>query len=103
MFLIGSPEREVSNLPQEAAEAPQQSTPSSHLALPGDSIPSLACPSNAIRGCKCSGPVHRFSIQAIDAMAIPEPYDDWLFAAFFPVNMHFLVQRRLGEQGNVVV
>jgi cyclase len=37
----------------------------------------------------------------IDAMAIPEPYDDWLFSAFFPVNMHFLYQRRLGEQGGV--
>ena len=41
--------------------------------------------------------------ETIDAMAVPEPYDDWLFAAFFPVNMHFLVQRRLGEQGDVVV
>jgi hypothetical protein len=41
--------------------------------------------------------------ETIDAMAIPEPYDDWLFAAFFPVNMHFLYQRRLGEQGGVVV
>ena len=35
--------------------------------------------------------------ETIDAMAIPAPYDDWLFAAFFPVNMHFLYQRRLGE------
>jgi hypothetical protein len=41
--------------------------------------------------------------ETIDAMAIPEPYDDWLFAAFFPVNMHFLVQRWLGKQGDVVV
>jgi cyclase len=41
--------------------------------------------------------------ETIDAMAIPEPYDAWLFAAFFPVNMHFLYQRRLGEQGGVVV
>jgi len=40
--------------------------------------------------------------ETIDAMAIPEPYDDWLFASFFPGNMHFLYQRRLGEQGNVV-
>jgi hypothetical protein len=28
--------------------------------------------------------------EAIDAMAIPEPYDDWLFSSFFPGNMHFL-------------
>ena len=34
--------------------------------------------------------------EAIDAMAIPAPYDDWLFAAFFPVNMHFLYQLRSG-------
>ena len=35
--------------------------------------------------------------EKIDAMAIPEPYDDWLFAAFFPVNMHFLYQRHAGK------
>ena len=40
--------------------------------------------------------------ETIDAMAIPEPYDDWLFASFFPGNMQFLYQRRLGEQGDVV-
>jgi glyoxylase-like metal-dependent hydrolase (beta-lactamase superfamily II) len=34
----------------------------------------------------------------IDEMNIPPPYDDWLFAAFFPLNMHFLYQRRLREQ-----
>jgi len=39
--------------------------------------------------------------ETIDGMAIPEPYDDWLFSAFFPVNMHFLYQRRLGKQGSV--
>jgi cyclase len=35
--------------------------------------------------------------ETIDAMAIPEPYGDWLFAAFFPVNMHYLYQRWLGQ------
>jgi cyclase len=35
--------------------------------------------------------------ETIEAMAIPEPYNDWLFAAFFPVNMHFLYQRHLQE------
>ena len=33
--------------------------------------------------------------ETIDEMAVPEPYADWLFAAFFPVNMHFLYQRWL--------
>jgi glyoxylase-like metal-dependent hydrolase (beta-lactamase superfamily II) len=28
----------------------------------------------------------------IDEMAVPEPFEDWLFSAFFPVNMHFLYQ-----------
>ena len=41
--------------------------------------------------------------ETVDAMAIPEPYDDWLFASFFPGNMHFLYQRRLGEQTDVSV
>ena len=36
--------------------------------------------------------------ETIDTMTIPEPYDDWLFASFFPGNMHFLFQRRLREQ-----
>ena len=36
--------------------------------------------------------------ESIDEMAIPEPFDDWLFSAFFPLNMHFLYQRRLEEQ-----
>jgi cyclase len=40
--------------------------------------------------------------ETIDAMAVPQPYDDWLFASFFPGNMHFLYQRHLREQGTVV-
>jgi cyclase len=31
--------------------------------------------------------------ERIDEMAVPEPFDDWLFSAFFPVNMHFLYER----------
>jgi glyoxylase-like metal-dependent hydrolase (beta-lactamase superfamily II) len=41
--------------------------------------------------------------ERIDEMAIPEPFDDWLFSAFFPLNMHFLYQRRSGEQTDVSV
>jgi hypothetical protein len=39
--------------------------------------------------------------ERIDAMAVPEQFDDWLLSAFFPVNMHFLYQRRLREQMDV--
>jgi hypothetical protein len=39
--------------------------------------------------------------ETIDGMPTPEPFDDWLFASFFPVNMHFLYQRRLVEQADV--
>jgi glyoxylase-like metal-dependent hydrolase (beta-lactamase superfamily II) len=35
--------------------------------------------------------------EKIDEMAVPEPFADWLFAAFFPVNMRFLYQRHLGK------
>jgi cyclase len=38
--------------------------------------------------------------ETIDAMAIPEPYDDWLFSSFFPGNMHFLYQRHLRERND---
>jgi glyoxylase-like metal-dependent hydrolase (beta-lactamase superfamily II) len=41
--------------------------------------------------------------EPIDTMAVPQPYDDWLFAAFFPVNMHFLYQRWLGGRTDVSV
>ncbi len=39
--------------------------------------------------------------ETIDTMAIPKPYDDWLFASFFPVNMHFLFQRWMGQRAEV--
>jgi glyoxylase-like metal-dependent hydrolase (beta-lactamase superfamily II) len=32
--------------------------------------------------------------EKIDEMAVPEPWEDWLFAAFFPLNLHFLYQLR---------
>ena len=41
--------------------------------------------------------------ERIDALAIPEPYNDWLIASFFSVNMHFLYQRHLRRQGTVMV
>jgi glyoxylase-like metal-dependent hydrolase (beta-lactamase superfamily II) len=34
--------------------------------------------------------------ETIDTMPIPEPCDTWLFASFFPVNMHYLYQLHLG-------
>jgi cyclase len=39
------------------------------------------------------------SEETIDRMPVPEPYADWLFASFFPGNMHFLYQRHLLERG----
>ena len=40
--------------------------------------------------------------ERIDAMAIPEPYNDWLIASFFSGNMHSLYRHRLRQQGDVV-
>jgi cyclase len=40
---------------------------------------------------------------AIDGMTVPEPWDDWLFSSFFPVNMHFLYLRWAAEQMVVTV
>jgi hypothetical protein len=39
--------------------------------------------------------------EKIDEMAIPEPFDDWLFAAFFALNMHFLYQRQSRNQAGI--
>jgi cyclase len=39
--------------------------------------------------------------EEIDGMAIPEPFDDWLFSSFFPVNMHFLYERWSKERVRV--
>jgi len=41
--------------------------------------------------------------ERIDEMAVPEPFDDWLFASFFPGNMHFLYQRHLGPQAGAIM
>ena len=38
--------------------------------------------------------------ETIDTMAIPAPYGDWLFASFFPGNMHFLYQRHVRASGS---
>jgi len=40
--------------------------------------------------------------ESIDEMAVPEPFDDWLFGSFFPGNMHYLYQRHLRAQGAVM-
>jgi cyclase len=37
--------------------------------------------------------------ETIDEMPMGEAYADWLFTAFFPVNMHFLYQRWLKRTG----
>jgi hypothetical protein len=39
--------------------------------------------------------------EEIDQVAIPAPFDDWLFSAFFALNMHFLYQRLSGQQRDV--
>jgi glyoxylase-like metal-dependent hydrolase (beta-lactamase superfamily II) len=40
--------------------------------------------------------------EKIDEMTTPEPFDDWLFSAFFPVNMHFLYERWSRKRMGVV-
>ncbi len=40
--------------------------------------------------------------ESIGAMVIPEPFEDWLIASFFSVNMHFLYQRWLHKLGTAV-
>lgn len=41
--------------------------------------------------------------ERINEMAIPEPFANWRFAAFFAPNMKFLYQRQLSRQGGVTV
>jgi hypothetical protein len=36
--------------------------------------------------------------ETVGAVAVPEPFDDWLFSSFFPGNVEYLHQRRLREQ-----
>jgi glyoxylase-like metal-dependent hydrolase (beta-lactamase superfamily II) len=38
----------------------------------------------------------------IDRMPVPAPYDEWIFSAFFPVNMLFLYQRQQRQRQTVV-
>jgi cyclase len=39
--------------------------------------------------------------EALAEVAVPEPFEDWLFASFFPGNMLFLYQRWLERAGAV--
>jgi cyclase len=39
--------------------------------------------------------------ERIDEIPIPAPFGNWLFAAFFPLNLHFMYQRGQGVQNPV--
>ena len=39
--------------------------------------------------------------EQIDEMPIPAPFGNWLFAAVFPLNLHFMYHRRQGVQDPV--
>jgi cyclase len=41
--------------------------------------------------------------ETIETLAIPEPYDDWLLASFFPGNIQYLYQRHLARLRDVVI
>jgi glyoxylase-like metal-dependent hydrolase (beta-lactamase superfamily II) len=36
--------------------------------------------------------------ETIDTIPVPDPSEDWLFASFFPVNMHYYYQRWLEKR-----
>jgi len=40
--------------------------------------------------------------ETIDAISIPAPYDDWLFASFFSDNLHYLYQCWLQRQDQTI-
>ena len=98
----GDPEHLLHALEAVSDLAPKLLVPGHGPVGPADSLTAMGQYVRTLDGLACKVVEEGQAEETIDAMAIPAPYDDWLFASFFPGNMHFLYQRHLREQADVV-
>jgi cyclase len=95
----GDPDRLVHILETVSDLAPKQLVPGHGPVGTAESLTVMKRYVQTLDGLARKMVEHGEAEESIEAMAIPEPYDDWLFASFFPGNMHFLYQRHLREEG----
>jgi len=99
-LLDGDPERFRHSLEAVSDLAPKQLVPGHGPVGTADSLTAMSQYIHTLEGIARKMVEDGEAEERIDAMAIPEPYNDWLFASFFSDNMHFLYQRCLGKQGD---
>lgn len=99
----GDPERLLHILGEVSALAPMQLVPGHGPVGTADSLNQMGHFVRTMDDLARNMIEHGEAEEAIESMPIPEPYDDWLFASFFPGNIQFLYQRRLGGEGEVLV
>lgn len=99
----GDPDRLRDALEAVSELAPKLLVPSHGPVRTAESLKEMRQYVTALDGLAREMVEHGEAEQIIDTLAIPEPYGDWLFAAFFPGNMHFLYQRALQEQGSALL
>jgi glyoxylase-like metal-dependent hydrolase (beta-lactamase superfamily II) len=98
----GDPERLLNALEAVSDLAPKLLVPGHGPVGPADSLTAMGHYVRTLDELACKMVEEGQAEETIDTMAIPAPYDDWLFASFFPGNVHFLYQRHVREQADVV-
>ncbi len=92
----GDPERLIQTLEAVADLAPKLLVPGHGPVGTADSLTQMVQFVRTLDGLARKMVEDGEAEETIDAMPIPEPYDDWLFGSFFLGNMHFLYQRLVG-------
>jgi cyclase len=97
----GDPDRMIRILEDVSDLAPRLLVPGHGPVGTAESLKVMAQYVRTLDGLARDMVEHEEAEEKIDEMTTPKPFDDWLFAAFFPVNMHFLYQRHLGKQTSI--
>jgi cyclase len=102
----GDPDRMVQILGEVSKLEPQVLVPGHGPVGGPDSLQVMTQYVQTLDGLACKMLADGVAEETIERMAVPAPFDDWLFGAFFPSNMHFLYQlrkRQLAEGKHHVV
>jgi cyclase len=91
----GDPDRLRHILEEVSDLAPKLLVPGHGAVGPTDSLKAMSQYVSTLDGLARKMVEDGEAEETIDTMAVPEPYDDWLFASFYSGNMHYLYQRHL--------
>ena len=90
----GDPDRILQILAQVSTLAPQVLVPGHGPVGGPDSMRAMSQYIQTLDGLARKMLADGVAEETIDKMAVPAPFEDWLFGSFFPGNMHFLFQLR---------